>query len=138
MSRIKKVIKKAREIPLREKEVEIAGEKFRLRELRSAAEFVRLARQYRLLPAELPLRFSTGEEVKVPKDLLFTAKLIKACLVQESGEEEITETELCELAHYHLEWFGILARAAEEVCGINSLRSIEDFFAQTKEGGGEE
>jgi hypothetical protein len=137
MSKLKKVIEKAKEQPLREEVVEIAGEKFRLRELRSAAEFVRLAKQYQLLPAELPMRFSKGEEVKIPKDLLFTAKLIKACLVQEEGEEEITETDLCELAHYNAEWFGMLAHAAEKVCGISSISSLENFFAQMKEGGGE-
>jgi len=112
----------------KEAEISYEGVKFKLREVRSAADMARLFQRTRLYSEGLKrFKLSTGEEIELPSDLAIACLWVEACLV----EPKMSFQELVEMSLYSGPLIFILLEKTLEVSGM--LGWEEDFFPESGE-----
>lgn len=120
-----------KEREIREEELLYEGFKFRLRELRSAADIAKLFQKTRLYSEGLKkFRLSNGEEIELPADLAIACLWVEACLV----EPKMNFQELVEMSLFTGPLIFMLLQKALEISGL--LDWEEDFFLESGAGYG--
>ncbi len=124
-------MKKWKERETKEEELVYEGAKFRLREIRSAADIARLFQKTRLYSEGLRrFRLPNGEEIELPSDLAIACLWVEACLV----EPKMNFEELVEMSLHSGPLIFLLLEKALEISGM--LGWGEDFFSESGEGYG--
>ena len=116
----------------KEAEVIYEGEKFRLREIRSAVDIARLFQKTRLYSAGLRnFKLSTGEVIELPSDLAIACIWVEASLV----EPKLSFQQLVEMSLNTGAFIFFLLEKTLKLCGM--LEGEEDFFPLNGESFGE-
>ena len=115
----------------KEAEVFYEGERFKLKELRSAADIAKLFQMTRLYSAGLKnFKLSTGEEVELPSDLAIACLWVEASLV----EPNLSFQQLVEMSLHTGALIFILLEKTLELCGM--VEAENDFFLSSGESFG--
>lgn len=116
-------MEKWKEREVKEVELIYEGVKFKLREIRSAADIARLFQKTRLYAEGLKrFKLSTGGEIELPSDLAIACLWVEACLV----EPKMSFQELVEMSLYSGPLIFMLLEKAMEISGM--LGWEEGFF----------